>query len=692
MIRKWTGILLCVLFSSVSCFCLEENSGRASPTVELVGESEQAVKGEVVRVGVLIAIPKGEHIYWKNPGRLGMPLRIFWDLPAGCELLEEHWPTPEVFEEEGTVYFGYKHSTMVVADIHVSKNLEGSQLEIKARVEWLSCGESCIPGSSERTLILPIGQGPLIPNSQESLAFSRALTAQPRQLDAAITISYQTDGLDVLVKEGKSNGAAKAWFIAENTRDFACAEGDLPEGEHARIWRLKHFERNMPKGAGLSGILVFTDDSGRVIAAYQVQEHQVQQLPALSWGFCSILLMAFVGGVLLNIMPCVLPLITLKVFSLIKSAADHHSSSVVSGVWFTLGAIASFWGLAFCAWLLKILGQNIGWGFQLQEPMFVAVLVLIFFLFALSSLGVFEMGMICLSLGKKLQKEGGSSARKHQRWGAFFNGVLTTFVTTPCTGPFLGSVFGLVMAVSFVKQIAIFTAIGLGMASPYLLFASFPKMLAILPKPGPWMSTFKQLTGFMLLATATWLIWIFGEETSTAAVTILLIGLWLVAIGAWILGRWGTPVSPRRHRLCASAAFIFCIISSLVTASVGVRYFDEDASPGQSSQWQAFSPEKLADLREKGVPVFVNFTAKWCLTCQVNKPILYANAHTFAAKGIATLEADWTKKDPLITKELARLGRASVPSYVFYPAGNGAPVILPERLSQAALEEMIFAK
>ncbi|WP_206167387.1 protein-disulfide reductase DsbD family protein [Chlamydia muridarum] len=692
MIRKWSGILLCLLFSCASCFCIEGNNEKATPTVELVSESEQAVKGEVVRIGALIAIPKGEHIYWKNPGKFGMPLKISWDLPAGCELLEEHWPTPEIFEEPGDVYFGYKHSTMIVADVRVSKELESSQLEIKSRVEWLSCGEACIPGSSERTLVLPVGPGPLIHNGKDAAAFSRVLAAQPKQLDKAITISYQSDGLDVLVKEGPSHGEVKAWFIAENTRDFAYAEGASVGKENERVWRLKHFEGNMPKGASLSGLLVFTDDSGRVVASYQVRDHQVQQLPAWSWGFLSILLMAFVGGILLNIMPCVLPLITLKVFSLIKSASDHHSSSVVSGVWFTLGAIASFWGLAIFALLLKVLGQNIGWGFQLQEPMFVAVLIMILFLFALSSLGMFEMGMICLSLGKKLQEEGGASAKKHQRWGAFFNGVLTTFVTTPCTGPFLGSVLGLVMAVSFIKQLAIFTAIGLGMASPYLLFASFPRMLAILPKPGPWMGTFKQLTGFMLLATATWLIWIFGVETSTAAVTILLIGLWLAAIGAWILGRWGTPVSPRKQRLCASIAFIFCITSSLFIASVGVRYFDEDAYPVQSSHWQAFSPEKLAELRAKGVPVFVNFTAKWCLTCQVNKPLLYANAQAFDAMGIATLEADWTKKDPQITEELARLGRASVPSYVYYPSGNRAPVVLPERLSQATLEEMIFTK
>ncbi|MBQ8498911.1 thioredoxin family protein [Chlamydia sp.] len=692
MIQQWWRFFLCFLLSGASCFCVEENSKRALPTVELVSESEQAVKGAVLRIGVLIAIPEGEHIYWKNPGELGIPLRISWTLPQGCELLEEHWPTPEVFEEAGTVYFGYKHSTMIVADVRVSKNLTIDQLEIKAQVEWLSCGEACIPGSSLRTLVLPVGPGPLIPNSAEGLAFSRSLAAQPKPLDAAITISHHPDGLNVLVKEGKSDAATKAWFIAESTRDFACAEKALSEGEHTRVWQLKYPEGKMPQGNRLFGILVFTNDAGKVVASYQIKSDQVQQFSTLGWGFFSILLMAFVGGILLNIMPCVLPLITLKVFSLIKSAADHHSSSFISGIWFTLGAVASFWGLAIFALLLKLLGQNIGWGFQLQEPMFVAVLVIIFFLFALSSLGVFEMGMICLSLGEKLQEEGGASARKHQRWGAFFNGMLTTLVTTPCTGPFLGSVFGLVMAISFVKQLAIFSAIGLGMASPYLLFASFPKMLAILPKPGPWMNTFKQLTGFMLLATATWLIWIFGVETSSTAVTILLMGLWLSSIGAWILGRWGTPVSPHRRRLLASTAFIFCIIGSFVIASVGVRYFDNDTPAVQNAQWESFSPEKLASLREKGIPVFVNFTAKWCLTCQMNKLLLHANAPSFASMGIVTLEADWTKKDPRITEELARLGRASVPSYVYYPSGSSAPVILPERLSQKILEETIFSK
>ena len=250
------------------------------------------------------------------------------------------------------------------------------------------------------------------------------------------------------------------------------------------------------------------------------------------------------------------------------------------------------------------------------------------------------------------------------------------------------------MSLTFASQLLIFTAIGLGMALPYLIFAIFPKMLSLLPKPGGWMSAFKQLTGFMLLGTVTWLAWIFGSETSTTALIILLSGLWLSGLGAWIQGKWGTPVSPRRMRAVASTVFFGCILGALSLSFVASRYFVEMHNPAESETWQPFSSAKLAALRKEGHPVFVNFTAKWCLTCQMNKHVLYAHTvqEIFKQHGVVTLEADWTRQDPGITEELARLGRASVPSYVYYPPNQKEPIVLPEKLTQTVIENMFFSQ
>ncbi|SGA29576.1 thiol:disulfide interchange protein DsbD [Chlamydia abortus] len=443
---------------------------------------------------------------------------------------------------------------------------------------------------------------------------------------------------------------------------------------------------------------MLTDKAGGEVASFAVrgQISDSESGTSALGNYVMIMIMAFLGGLLLNIMPCVLPLVTLKVYGLIKSAGEHRSSVIINGLCFTLGVVGCFWGLAGVASLLKMLGHNIGWGFQLQEPMFVATLVIVFFLFALSSLGLFEMGTMFASLGGKLQStESGGS--KNKAVGAVFNGVLATLVTTPCTGPFLGSILGLVMSLSFIKQLLIFTSIGLGMALPYLVFSIFPKMLSVLPKPGSWMSTFKQLTGFMLLGTVTWLAWIFGSETSTTALIILLAGLWLTGIGAWILGKWGTPVSPKKHRVIASTVFLGFVAGALSLSFVASKHFveaTETAVVQENNVWQPFSSAKLAQLRKEGRAVFVNFTAKWCLTCQMNKPVLYARAvqEMFKEHGVVTLEADWTRKDPEITEELARLGRASVPSYVYYPADQSDPIVLPEKITQSVLEDQVFSK
>ncbi|WP_139413973.1 protein-disulfide reductase DsbD family protein [Chlamydia abortus] len=671
----------------------------ASPSAILISEGSHIPKGGTFRLGIKIAAPKGSHIYWKNPGEVGSPLRIHWILPKGFTVEEEHWPTPKVFEEEGVTFFGYDDQAFIVADIRAPESLDDQEsVVLKAHVEWLACGESCVPGNVNLELSLPYRGGAAILYPERTAEFAQTLQTQPRLLeDQTITLGHSQDGEIILNISGQKNRAEKAWFISEKAdKIFAYSEEAVSEAS-GTAWKLKiKTLSGVQKNQELQGILLLTDKAGGEVASFAVRGQISDSELGTSALGNYVMIMAFLGGLLLNIMPCVLPLVTLKVYGLIKSAGEHRSSVIINGLCFTLGVVGCFWGLAGVASLLKILGHNIGWGFQLQEPMFVATLVIVFFLFALSSLGLFEMGTMFASLGGKLQSTE-SRGSKNKAVGAVFNGVLATLVTTPCTGPFLGSILGLVMSLSFIKQLLIFTSIGLGMASPYLVFSIFPKMLSVLPKPGSWMSTFKQLTGFMLLGTVTWLAWIFGLETSTTALIILLAGLWLTGIGAWILGKWGTPVSPKKHRVIAATVFLGFVAGALSLSFVASKHFveaTETAVVQENNVWQPFSSAKLAQLRKEGRAVFVNFTAKWCLTCQMNKPILYARAvqEMFKEHGVVTLEADWTRKDPEITEELARLGRASVPSYVYYPADQSDPIVLPEKITQSVLEDQVFSK
>lgn len=661
----FSAILLCSFLFIPTLFA-EETAAR----VELVTESEHISSGALFRVGVRITA-SGSHIYWKNPGEVGAPLALHWRLPKGFHVEEEHWPAPRVFEENGSTFFGYDDTVFIIADIRAPQHC-AEEVSIGVYAQWLACGSLCVPGEAELELRLPFKDTPPLLNLERVTEFTQALQQKPQVITNRIQVASKENVLLFQLDEGVR--ADRAWFASEGS-DQLIAYAESPVSGKIRLQvQGEKIVRNQP----LRGVLVLEDNSNQT--AYIVQTAPIKEARQTMLWF---IIAAFVGGILLNIMPCVLPLITLKVYGLIKASGDGRSSSLLSGLWFTLGVVGCFWALAGIAGLLKFLGHQIGWGFQLQEPMFVAVLVLVFFLFALSSLGVFEVGTLLASAGGSFE---GKAA------GAFLNGVLATLVTTPCTGPFLGSILGMVMSLSFLNQLLIFSAIGCGMALPYLIFSIFPQALRVLPKPGAWMQSFKQITGFMLLGTATWLLWIFGAQTSVTSVIIVLAGLWGAGVGAWIAGIWGTPIVSRGKRRAAWGVFTALIAGALALSWIASSRIDQPTSI-EHGAWQPFSREKLQELRREGRAVFVNFTAKWCLTCQVNKAILYAEEvqERFKALDIVMLEADWTRKDPGITEELAQLGRASVPSYVYYPADRSDPVILPEKISQTILEDLVFS-
>ena len=385
------------------------------------------------------------------------------------------------------------------------------------------------------------------------------------------------------------------------------------------------------------------------------------ELTSLWWA----LLFAFVGGMILNLMPCVLPVLSLKILGFVQQAGEERSKLLTHGLVFTVGVLVSFWVLAGILLLLRAGGEQLGWGFQLQSPGFIVVLSIFMFLFGLNLFGVFEVGTSLTGVGQ-------GAAARGDLLGSFISGVTATVVATPCTAPFM--------------------ALGLGMALPYVILSASPGLLKFIPKPGPWMETLKQFMGFLLMATVIWLLYVLDGQVGSMGVLVTLLALLVVSFGAWILGKWGTLMKPATTRLLARTIALALIVSSAWLTINTLAVAQPNTGNGSHTKnsmahegWVPFSPETVAKLRAEGKPVFIDFTASWCLSCQVNKKIALNDADVAAAfekKGVTKVIADWTSKDDTITRALAEFGRNSVPLYVLYSSDpNAEPIILPELLT-----------
>ncbi|MCD6024930.1 MAG: thiol-disulfide interchange protein DsbD-like protein [Fibrobacteria bacterium] len=400
-----------------------------------------------------------------------------------------------------------------------------------------------------------------------------------------------------------------------------------------------------------------------------------------------ILFLAFLGGIVLNLMPCVLPVLSLKIFDFVQRAGKR-SRVMAHGLCFAAGTILSFWVLAGLLIALRQGGRGLGWGFQLQSPSFLVILCALFTFFALHLFGVFEMGYLFTRIKRGHEKDGLP--------GSFLAGVTATLVATPCTGPFMGTAMAYAFTQSAWVSFLVFTALALGVAFPYLLLSSVPGLARFLPKPGAWMEHLKQFMGFPLLATVIWLAWVFGRQTSIDSMGMLLALLLVAGLSAWILGKWMHLRHPGHIRLTAALVALVIFMPTLAWVLAGVRNLPPmmpraaSAEPGGSLKadgsidWRSYTPENLAALRAAGKAVFIDFTADWCLTCKVNEKAALNRpevAKAFAERNIVALKADWTNTDEAVTKALEGYGRNSIPLYVYYPAGGGDYKLLPQVLT-----------
>ncbi len=681
--------IICILaLSPVAAFAKTDALGAGAQPVSAVLLSEQSgvAPGEPFWVGVELKMEQGWDTYWQNPGDAGFPTQIEWKLPSGFKAGPIQWPAPKKFTTENMVGFGYTDSVLLMAEITPPKNLSAKDIPIQADVSWLACKESCEPGNAHLELVLPVVDKSAT-DAKTAAVFAKAKSALPKTAD--ITVASQADSI-ILKVNTPSSGISAVQFFPEQSEviDYLA-----PQTAQVSKGGVEINLKKSPVGAAMphhvKGVLTFSDETGNqhvLQVDSKIKQAATTAMTELS-GFWVALALAFVGGLILNVMPCVMPVIALKIFSFVKMAQEKRSEILKQGLFFTAGVLVSFWVLSGALLLLRFSGQSLGWGFQLQEPVFVAVLAGILFLLGLSLFGVFELGTSLISVGQQ------STRSKSPVVSSFMSGVLATLVATPCTGPLLGPALGFAMAVPAIQSLLIFTGMGLGMASPYLFFSAFPKLIRFMPKPGNWMVIFKQLMGFLMMATVTWLIWVFGAQTGNMAVFMLLVALLVMGVGAWIYGQWGSPMKPRRTRLMATiAALLIIAVGGTQSVMAAKKFQEESVAPVASNNWEAFSPERVAQLQAEGKPVFVDFTAKWCLICQANKVVLHSSdaARLFKEYGVVPMVADWTKKDPVITQELASMGRSGVPVYALYPPEKDAkPYLLPQTLSGNILSEYL---
>lgn len=641
--------------------------------VSLVAERTAATPGEALTLGVHFALDDHWHVYWQNPGDSGEAPKIRWTLPAGYAAGPIVWPAPSPIPVGPLLNYGYEGEVLLPVTVRVPSEAAGEaagEAAIEAKVSWLVCREDCIPGKTTFAVTLPVGAG--APDPEWAPRFAAARDTAPQPTPAVFSRENKTLTLRLPALAAPPGVGVRFYPRAEGLVPPTAAQVATRPAEGGVTLALTLADTAPATIERLDGLVQLGDDPrqtwavdaapGAVAAAAEVAAAPRDET---SLGLA--LLFALLGGALLNLMPCVFPVLSLKILGFVEHADAEQTTVRRQGWLYTAGVMASFLALAGALIALRAGGEQLGWGFQLQAPGFVAALVVLLFLLALSLGGLFEVGMSLTAVGGRGE------------WGAFGTGVLATVVATPCTAPFMGPALGFALTRPPVESLAVFAALGAGMALPYLVLSYAPALLRRLPRPGAWMETFKQAMAFPLLATVLWLLDVFLQQAGVAAAGTLLAALLALAFAGWV---WGRFQRAGRHGYGWFALVLVAAAPGAVLAWQSAATFGEPADDGL---WGAWSPAAVAALRAEGKPVFVNYTAAWCISCKVNEKLVFDRdsvREAFAAHGVTTLLADWTDRDDVIARELARHGREGVPLYLYYPPRAGAaPVVLPSVLT-----------
>ncbi|MGH9599913.1 MAG: protein-disulfide reductase DsbD family protein [Terracidiphilus sp.] len=644
--------------------------------VELLVPGKHLYSGASNPAGLYFKMEPGWHIYWENPGDSGEPPAMHWTLPTGITATPLQFPAPVRLPLGPLMDYGYENEVLFPFHFRVADNAKPGHAVLNAKVNWLVCSSVCIPGKAELEVSRDVNRGLGAAAVAEPPLFTQFASQLPKPLPSADNARFQPTptGFRLAVETGQRETQAE-FFPSDQTVVNNPSPQKLTPTAKGLVLDLRKDAELAANPAHLNGVLELSGGRNYRISATPGTVAAPVAAPSFSllW-LAQIAGLAFLGGLLLNLMPCVFPVLFLKGLALVQSGSEERRRLRAHGFVYAAGIVVSFWALVAVLLALRAAGATLGWGFQFQSPVFLALMAGLLFFLGLSLAGQFEIGLTITSAG-------GSLAAKQGYAGSFFTGVLAVVVATPCTAPFMGAAIGYALAQPAAVTFAVFTALALGLAAPYVALTLQPAWTRVLPRPGAWMEVLRQAVSVPIFATAIWLAWVLARGYGADLLAALLSMFLLLAIAGWFLGRW--PL--KRWATTVAMLILLGAIAVGVFAPGKLAAAPETQAGAQAQgQWQPWSAAAVSRSLVAGQPVFVDFTASWCLSCQVNERVALDQPEVmraFQSRNVVLMRGDWTRQDRDITQALTALGRSGVPVYALYTPGQASPQLLPQVLT-----------
>jgi thiol:disulfide interchange protein DsbD len=656
-------VVICLLWASpVMANPLTTENARVS----LVSEVQSIQPDSSFWVAVHFQLRKGWHIYWQNPGDSGAKPTLRWQLPEGFTAGELQFPYPKRFLIPPLANFGYEGEIYLPVQLRSPAKLV-NPVALRLRADWLICQQECIPESGQLSLTLPVGDGSITPEQRALFDEIRRSLPQPTLQPLTFTATPQEITLNL---QALGNVQSAEFFPYEDGIIVNSAQQKF-SGDRQTLTLQRGYQTDLKRVAGVLVVQQQGQTRGLDIQA------QPSAPPSESTGFGEAMVLALVGGIVLNFMPCVLPILSLRALSILRLAQRSPPLARWSGLVFTAGVLLCFGAIAIVLLILRALGQQVGWGFQLQSPLVVLSLAYLLFAVGLNLSGVYVLGSGITGVGQKLAGKGGLA-------GEFFTGVLAVLMSTPCTAPFMATAIGAALVLPPALSLLILLTLGLGFALPYLLLCFVPALQKLLPKPGAWLEVLPQVLAFPVYGTAGWMLWVFTLQTGSDGLAIALVGLLLIGFACWLYGK--TQQARQFWRRVGIVGVGGCLTLTLL-----VLAWVAQPTPWQEQGWEPYSSDRLGELRQQGRPVFINFTAAWCISCLINERTTLSQPEVkraFQQHQVVLLKADWTNRSSEITAALQQFGSSGVPLYLLYGA-NIEPVVLPKTLTPQIVQEAL---